>query len=118
MNSSRAKLFLVDHSKYLTLRSLYTLEPLLDRVADEDVDFLYAIELKNPEFVLLLSVLGFFGLAGLDRVYIGDVGLGILKFITLGGLGLWTVADLFFITERTKQANAKKLEEHIMLVRR
>ena len=90
----------------------------MDRVADEDVDFLYAIELKNPEFVLLLSVLGFFGLAGLDRVYIGDVGLGILKFITLGGLGLWTVADLFFITERTKQANAKKLEEHIMLVRR
>ena len=44
---------------------------------------------------VVLSVL--LGWLGIDRMYIGRVGLGILKLITLGGLGVWALVDLILI---------------------
>jgi hypothetical protein len=42
---------------------------------------------------LLLSLLG--GMIGADRAYKGQFGLAFLKFITLGGLGLWVIIDIW-----------------------
>ena len=49
---------------------------------------------KNWVAVLLLGLLGIFGIAGIDRFYTGSILLGVLKLITFGGLGLWTIIDV------------------------
>ena len=41
---------------------------------------------------LLLSI--FLGELGIDRFYLGKVGTGILKLITLGGFGIWWLIDI------------------------
>jgi TM2 domain-containing membrane protein YozV len=44
---------------------------------------------------LLLSF--FLGTLGVDRFYLGYTGLGILKLITMGGVGFWWLIDLILI---------------------
>lgn len=53
---------------------------------------------KNWVLVLLMSI--FFGSLGVDRFIMGQVGWGILKLITLGGLGIWWLIDLILIASK------------------
>jgi TM2 domain-containing membrane protein YozV len=57
---------------------------------------------------ILLSI--FFGGLGIDRFYLGYIGLGILKLLTLGGCGIWALIDLILIaTNKMKDANGNPL---------
>lgn len=60
-------------------------------------------QLKDPTLTLILSVL--VGSLGVDRFYIGDVGLGVGKLLTCGGAYVWWLVDLFMIQDATKRKN-------------
>lgn len=62
----------------------------------------------EPIIVLILSV--FTGYLGVDRFYLGDIGLGIFKllfgWITLG---IWPLIDIFVCYKKTKNRNLNKV---------
>lgn len=70
---------------------------------------------REPMVALLLSF--FLGVFGIDRFYVGDIGLGIAKLvvtvITFGMLGwVWWFVDLFLIMKTAREKNY----EHAMTI--
>ncbi len=65
-------------------------------------------KLHNPIITLVLSLT--LGAFGVDRFYIGDVGVGICKLL-FGWLtfGIWPLVDIFYSFKRTKEKNLKTI---------
>lgn len=64
--------------------------------------------MKSKMVALLLSI--FLGGLGIDRFYLGYIGLGILKLLTGGGLGIWWLVDLIMIaTGKMKTKDGQEL---------
>jgi len=67
---------------------------------------------KDWLVALLLSI--FLGGLGVDRFYMGYVGLGILKLVTLGGCGVWWLIDVILIaTGSMKDAQGRPLVKSV-----
>ena len=63
-----------------------------------------AANIKNPTTALILSI--FLGTLGVDRFYIGHIGLGVAKLLLAWlTFGIWTIVDWFLIINATKKAN-------------
>ena len=70
---------------------------------------------KDPGTMLVLAIL--VGAFGVDRFMLGDMGMGILKMLTLGLCGILTVIDWFTVKDRTSEFNRKKAQEIAMAIK-
>lgn len=69
---------------------------------------------KSKTTAIVLSLL--LGGLGIDRFYLGYIGLGILKLLTVGGLGIWALIDLIMIcTGSLKSADGLPYKEDAII---
>ncbi len=62
---------------------------------------------KEWKYLLIGTIISWtVGIIGADRMYKGEVGLGILKLITFGGFGIWYLIDALIWTYRLGKADA------------
>ncbi len=57
----------------------------------------YPVTRSTRSFVATWLLSWLVGSLGIDRFYLGKVGTGLLKLVTLGGLGVWTFVDLLVV---------------------
>lgn len=65
---------------------------------------------QQKDFMTTAMLSLFLGGLGVDRFYLGQVGLGILKIVTFAGLGIWYIVDLILVlTGSIKDKNGNSL---------
>ncbi|WP_221625466.1 TM2 domain-containing protein [Synechococcus sp. HK01-R] len=62
-------------------------------------------EKKELSLSYLLWCLSFVGVCGVQRMYLGQVGYGMVLLFTLGLCGIGQLLDLFLLPDSVKQAN-------------
>lgn len=79
-----------------------------------EMQMLYQNQRKDRNTALVLQLLVFLGLPGIGRMYMGDVGLGVLQLLaswfTCGFGILWPIIDLFLIQQAVDAKNRELLQ--------
>lgn len=82
-------------------------------MSDDRYSMLVALSYKDPTIALIISLVA--GSVGIDRFYIGDVGLGVGKLLTCGGFGIWAIVDLFLIMDATREKNMQAFQRALAM---
>lgn len=72
---------------------------------------IYRARRKDPQLILLTTLLGFVGLSGVQRFLVGQIGMGILYFFTGGLCLIGTIVDLVNYQDLAFQYNQKMANE-------
>jgi TM2 domain-containing membrane protein YozV len=87
---------------------------------DEDQASLFAqvyrARRKDSQMILILTLIGFFGFAGLHRFILGQIGLGILYILTLGLCFIGTIVDLVNYKSLAYEYNVKMAQETLSMI--
>lgn len=84
----------------------------LENLTESQQAYIFSAEMKSPTIALIFSI--FLGYLGVDRFYIGHVGLGVAKLLLSWiTLGIWPLVDWFLIMGATKKVNLEKLDAAI-----
>jgi len=68
------------------------------------------MEKRRLNWIVTLVLSIFFGSLGVDRFMMGQIGLGLLKLFTFGGLGIWWLIDVILIATRYNFANVEWID--------
>lgn len=110
--NERISQYLMINADMFPQEKIPLLKMRLESASDSKIDMLPAIALKSPTVNLVLSL--FVGGFGVDRFFLEDIGLGVLKLLTAGGCGIWAIIDWFTAMKRTREYNFDKIMKILM----
>lgn len=77
---------------------------------------LYRVRRKDPQMILLTALAGFLGFAGIHRILLDEIGMGILYLLTAGLCFIGTIVDLINYKQLTYNFNTKVAHEVISII--
>lgn len=92
---------------------MYVLE-MLKKMNDKQKQFFqveYGRRRKDEGTALILTALGCLGVAGIQRFYLGQIGMGLLYLLTGGLLFIGTIYDFVKIKDKVAERNRQIANE-------
>jgi TM2 domain-containing membrane protein YozV len=107
MEKEKINQFIMVNGKFFPEMMIEDVKQKLESLDESKESMLMATEWKNPTVAFLFAF--FLGGLGIDRFWLGETGLGVVKLITCAGAGIWGLIDLFTVMNRAKMYNYNKL---------
>ncbi|MBO7606366.1 MAG: TM2 domain-containing protein [Paludibacteraceae bacterium] len=107
MEKSLIDQFMLANADNLDKSKMQEIISKLEELPDSASNQLLTLQLKKPLTNFIISF--FLGNFGVDRFVMGQTGKGVLKLLTCGGVGIWTIIDWFTVMGRTRELNTEKL---------
>ena len=114
INPDFVQQYIMANAKFFPEDSINELKARLSKLSQNQFNTIQGIQLKDPMIMLLLSL--FLGSSGIDRFLLKEIGLGIIKLLTAGGCGIWTIVDWFLVMNRTREFNYKLVSNSLPIV--
>ncbi|QNL51129.1 TM2 domain-containing protein [Olivibacter sp. SDN3] len=92
---------------------------LMKGLKDEEVDqflFLYKGKRRTTQEILLMTLIGFLGIAGIQRFMLKQTGMGIIYLLTFGFCYIGTIVDLVNHKNLTDSYNQQVAMESVQLM--
>lgn len=86
---------------------------------EEDLDqflFLYKGKRKSTQEIMIMTLIGFLGVAGIQRFMVKQTGMGIIFLLTLGFCYIGTIVDLVNHKKLANDHNQQMAVESIQLM--
>jgi TM2 domain-containing membrane protein YozV len=98
---------------------LFIQEATKELTEDQQRNFvmMYSSRRKDPQTIMICTLVGFLGFGGIQRFMIGQTGMGILYLFTWGLCWIGTIIDLVNYQKLTLEFNQQKVVEAIQLTR-
>jgi TM2 domain containing protein len=111
VNPDFVKQYIMANANFFPEGSVNELGARLSKLSQNQFNAIQGIQLKDPMIMLLLSL--FLGGWGVDRFLLKEIGLGVVKLLTCGGCGIWTIIDWFLVMNKTREFNQKLVLDSI-----
>ncbi len=88
---------IINYFPEIDLEEATFIDGMLRDKSDEELKnfaVMYRARRKDPQMILILGVIGLFGIAGIHRFITNQVGMGVLYFLTGGLCLIGTIVDL------------------------
>lgn len=104
----------VDHAELMFLQQL---TKDLDEEKKRNFVMVYQNRRRDPQMMLILTLLGFVGVAGLHRMMQDELGLGIIYLFTGGLCLIGTIIDIINYKKLSSDYNQRKAVESMQMLR-
>lgn len=109
MDNNKIATIMAQVREYIPQEKKMELQQRLSVMPDEAGMVISEVNFKSSTTTLILSI--FLGDLGIDRFYVGDIGLGVLKLLTVGLFGVWGFIDIFLCYKKAKKKNYETILE-------
>ena len=76
---------------------------------------IYRSKRRDPQLILVTTLLGFVSVAGVHRILLGQIGMGILYFFTAGLCLIGTIVDLVNYRTLASEYNMRMIDESMLI---
>lgn len=99
------------------LTFLYDLTTDLSEEQQKAFVMVYSGKRRDPQHLLLFAIVGFFGVAGIQRFVTNQIGMGILYFFTAGLCFIGTIVDLINYKSLANEYNQTMANESMQFIK-
>lgn len=98
---------------------MFIKEAIKDLNDDQQSNFLmvYNSRRKDPQIIMICTLIGFIGISGVQRFLVNQIGMGILYLFTGGLCVVGTIIDLINYQKIALEYNQKMVVEAIQMAR-
>ena len=110
MEQQKVDMFIGLNHENFNPQDLMVIKEKLLKMDDSKFFLIQGATFQKPSTIFLIAIL-----FSLERFWLEDTGLGILKIITCNGCGIWYLVDIFSAKHRAQKYNFKKFMELTMM---